>query len=111
MKFEELSNEELVFVSVLIQDMLTSYEKAIKKKGIGYIVDSPLGKVHLFKEFSKEELDILSNSDKVRIFRSITDKLNPIVDLIIDNDPGLLTDVEDILELDITEDEDQEEDL
>jgi len=108
MKFQELTNEEIVFVSTLLGDMLREYEKHLEEGGLSYIVDSPFGKVHLFKEFSSEELEKIDKSDRVRLFRSVSDKMTPIVDLIVDNDPGLLTSVEQMLQINVNDSEEED---
>jgi hypothetical protein len=97
MKFNELSNEELVFASILMKDMILAYDDVLEAGGLQHILDSPLGKVHIFKELSTEERDQLETSDKLRILRSITNKLKPIVELILDADPNMETELEEIL--------------
>lgn len=109
MKFNELTNEELVYTYIVLGDILAGYEETLSERGIKCTVDSPIGTVHLFKEFTDEEFEELDSSDRVRLFRSITEKLKPIVDLIKEGDPDLVDKVEAIL--DMEEDEEQEEDL
>ena len=97
MKFKELSNEELVFLSLLIKDAVMAYDDVLEAGGIEHIVDSPLGKVHIFKELTDEERTQLEASERLRIFRSITSKLSPIVELILDSNPEMEVEIEDIL--------------
>ena len=107
MKFNELSNEEIVFTSLLLRDMILAYDEVLKAGGLQHVLDSPLGKVHIFKELTTEERDQLETSDKLRILRSITNKLHPIVDLILDVDPNIETELEEIIfGVDGEEDED-----
>jgi hypothetical protein len=90
MKIQELNNEEVVFTYVLLKDMLDEYDKIIDEGGISYVADSPFGSIGLFKEFSDEEHDKLSGSEKVRLFRSMTSKLGPIYDLIAETNISLV---------------------
>lgn len=109
MKFDELNNEELVFIYLLTSDMLKSYEKVLEDKGIYHEVESPMGKLKVFQEFTDEDMEKLNNSYKVKIFKSITSKLTPIVELIADADPDFIDTVE--AQIFPTKDESQEEDL
>ena len=111
MKFNELSNEEIVFIQRLIGDLLSVYDKIIDAGGASYNVDTPLGKIEVFKPIPQVELDEIVTSDKVRLFNSINNKLSPIVDLIGDVDPGLIDLINTILHLKEPEDEDQKENL
>lgn len=97
MKFNELDNEEIVFIHTLLGDMLSAYDTVIKEKGMFHYVDSPLGKLKIFQEIDEEGIAKLNASDKLRLFRSITSKLYPIIELIADSQPELIDNVEAIL--------------
>jgi hypothetical protein len=97
MKFNELSNEEIVFTSILLKDMTSAYYDVLEAGGLEHVMDSPLGKVHIFKELTSEEKDQLQTSDKLRILRSIIDKLDPIVELILDSEPAMENELEEII--------------
>ena len=115
MTIEELSNEELTFIYVLVKEGLDVYTGYLKEQGVSFVVDSPIGKVKIFKEFSEEEMEDIANSEKYQLMMSITAKLTPIVELISDANPELLERIETALHIEPTdeeeEDEDQEEDL
>ena len=108
MKFNELSNEEIVFTSILYKDMLSAYDNVIKAGGLEHVMDSPLGKVHIFKELTPEDKEKLESSGKLKILRSVIGKLQPIVELILDSNPEMETELETVLfgEDDGEEDED-----
>tara|TARA_R110000868_G_scaffold283543_4_gene543971 strand:+ start:450 stop:791 length:342 start_codon:yes stop_codon:yes gene_type:complete len=97
MKFNELSNEELVFTSLLMKDMIFSYTDIIEAGGLQHAMYSPLGKVLIFKKLSIEEQSKLETSDKLKILKSITNKLKPIVELILDSKPNMEAELEEIL--------------
>ena len=111
MKFNELSNKELVFTSIIYKDMLSVYEKALDAGGIEHVLDSPLGKVHIFKEFTSEEIETLEDSPKLKMLRSVVGKLEPIVDLILDSNPEMENELELILFGEATYDGEEDEDL
>ena len=103
MKFDELNNEEIVFVYCLMKDGLDTFNSYIDKRGVDYIVDSPMGKVKLFKEFTQEELDGIVASDKYKLFSSVVSKYTPIVELIADAEPDLIDRVDKILQINQSE--------
>lgn len=82
MKFDELSPEEISFIYLLTDDMLESFNDVLSKGGISYVMDSPLGKVEIFKEFSPDDLNAIKSSLKVELLTSINKKFAPIVELI-----------------------------
>jgi len=82
MTFEELSPEEISFIYLLTDDMLESFNEVLHKGGISYVMDSPLGKVEIFKEFTPDDLRAIKSSLKVELLTSISKKLSPIVELI-----------------------------
>jgi hypothetical protein len=93
MTIQELNNEEVVFTYLLLKDMLDEYDKIITEGGISYVADSPFGSIGLFKEFSDEEHNKLSGSEKIRLFRSVTSKLLPVYDLIAETDSKLVNNI------------------
>jgi len=97
MKFNELSNEEIVFTSILYRDMLMAYENVIEAGGLEHVMESPLGKVHIFKELTPEDKDKLESSEKLKLLRSLVGKLQPIVDLILDVNPEMESELETVL--------------
>lgn len=111
MRIQELSNEEVIFTYTLLKDMLDEYDKIIDEGGISYTADSPFGSIALFKEFSDEEHDKLSGSEKVRLFRSITSKLAPIYELIAETNSELVASITKELHVKGDSDESEAEDL
>ena len=110
MKFDQLDNEELVCFYLLMADGLDTFDSTIKEGGMSAIVDSPFGKVKVFKEFTANEIEEITSSDKYRLFKSIVTKLRPIVELIADSDPDLIDKTDKMLQINQWN-EDQEEDL
>jgi len=109
MKFDKLSNEEIAFIYLVIDDMLLSHSDIIDEGGITYVVDSPVGKIEIFKEFSKEDIEILSNSLKLKLLRQITGKFKPVIDLIEESNEEAINNVRDALFPIIDEDDSEEE--
>lgn len=97
MKFEELSNEEIIFIHLLTDEMLNAYKEVIEKGGMTYDLDSPIGEVELFKEFTEEELETIKTSKKVALLKSITDKFGPLTELIGDSDEEIIAEVREAL--------------
>jgi len=111
MKFNELSNEELIFLYLLIEDIHVGIEEVLKEGGVTHIMDSPFGKIKLFAPFSDKELVDLNESSKVLLTRSIRKKLKPIFDLIGDVNQDLIDRVRSSLFPKEKEDESEEEDM
>lgn len=88
MKFDELSNEEIVFIHLMVEDKLETLNEVLDKGGITYIMDSPLGKIELFGKFSEKELEDLREGVKYKLAKAITKKLEPIYDIIADTESG-----------------------
>lgn len=82
MTFDKLSNEEIAFIYLLADDMLEAFNEVVERNGVSYIVDSPLGKAEIFREFTPEEMETIKTSLKVELLTSITEKLSPVIDLI-----------------------------
>lgn len=111
MTFDQLSNEEIVFINALIGDMVKEFTDAIEAKGISCIVDSEWGRIKIFKEFGEEELEALINNDKLKISKSITKKFLPLVELIREGDPDLVESISAMVQTSPDKDEDQTEDM
>ena len=93
MKLNELSNEEIVFIHLMVEDRLETLNEVLDKGGITYIMDSPLGKVKLFGEFSVKELEDLRESIKYKLVNSIVKKLDPVYELIADGNQDIIDNV------------------
>ena len=57
MTFDKLSNEEIAFIYLLSEDMLDAFHEVVRNNGISHIMDSPLGRVEIFKEFTPVEIE------------------------------------------------------
>lgn len=108
MKFDELSPEEIAFIYLLSDDMLDAFNEIIDKGGISYVIDSPLGKVEIFKEFTPEDLDTLKSSVKLNLLTSITQKFKPVIDLISEDNSEIIEDVRQALFPEDDEEEDKD---
>ena len=111
MKFDELSPEEISFVYLLAEDMLDAFNEVLDNKGITYVMDSPLGKVEIFKEFSDDDLDTIKNSLKIQLLTSITTKFKPVIDLIGEENSDIIDNVREALFPKLDDDESKDEDL
>jgi Mg2+ and Co2+ transporter CorA len=97
MKFNELSPEEISFIYLVIDEMLDAYNEILDNKGLTFEVDSPIGKIEIFKELGSDELTELKSSIRIKLLRSITDKFSPIVDLIAEENADIIEEVRDAL--------------
>jgi hypothetical protein len=93
MKLNDLSNEEIVFIHLMVEDRLATLNEVLDKGGITYIMDSPLGKIELFGKFSEKELEDLEDSVKYKLANNIVKKLNPVYDLIADGNQDVIDNV------------------
>lgn len=109
MKLEKLSNEEIVFIYLLVEQMRKSFTDILNEGGLKYVVDSPLGEVEIFKEFTKEEVEELNSSLKLKLLCKITDKFKPVFDLIEESNEAAVIKVRDTLFP--VEEDDSEEDM
>ena len=90
MKLSNLSNEEIIFIHLMIEDRLETLNEVLDKGGITYIMDSPLGKVELFGKFTEKELQDTRESIKYKIANSIVEKLDPVYELIADGNNDII---------------------
>lgn len=111
MKFNELSNEELVFIYLLIEDLHEGIEEVLKDGGMTHEMDSPFGRIKLFAPFSDKELEDLNESPKVVLARSIRKKLEPVFNLISEADREVIDKVRESLFPKDLDDETEEEDM
>lgn len=109
MKLSDLSNEEIIFIHLMVEDRLDTLNEVLDKGGITYIMDSPLGKVSLFGEFSVKELENLRGSLKYKLAQSIIKKLNPVYELIGESNKDIIDNVRKSL-FPQPDDEEEEED-
>jgi hypothetical protein len=110
MKLSELSNEEIVFLYLLINDVSEQVEEVLEDGGLTYVMDSPLGKIQLFGAFTEKELEDLKESPKVLLSRSISEKLEPVFGLISEANQDVVDAVRDSL-FPKKENDQEEEDL
>lgn len=108
MKINELNNEEVLFINYILQQVLSGFNTLLEDKGIHETLDSQFGPVTIFKEFTEQELEKITTSDKLRIVKSITDKFGPISDMISESDPELHAKINNMLD---SEDESEDEDM
>lgn len=108
MKFDELSNEEIAFIYLLSDDMLDAFNEVVANGGVKYVMDSPLGKVEIFKEFSPGELEDLKKNLKVQLLTSITHKLAPVLELIGESNQEVIDKVRDALFPETEEEKDED---
>lgn len=111
MKIQDLSNEEVLLMYTLIEDILGDMNEIIRDKGVKHIVDSPVGKIALFMELEPSTVDEMKNGKKHQLLTSGIKKLAPIVEIINDSYPNLATEIEDILFPPNIKNEGPEEDL
>ena len=109
MNFEKLEPEEIVFIHLLVEDILDTVNENIEKGGVSYIVDSPLGKIEVFGQFTEEQMKEITESTKVRLVRSIYEKFLPVYELIGEEGQDIIDKVRD--ELFPKEDGEEEEDM
>jgi len=82
MTFDTLSNEEIAFIYLILEDQLDGFNEVAEDGGVTYIVDSPVGEITIFKEFTPEYLKKIREGIKVKLLTSIIDKFSPVYDLI-----------------------------
>ena len=109
MKLSDLSNEEIIFIHLMVENRLETLNEVLDKGGITYIMDSPLGKVELFGKFTEKELQDTRESIKYKLANSIVKKLDPVYELIADGNKDIIDGVRRSLFPQI-DDEDEKED-
>lgn len=112
MKFDVLSNEEIIFIYLIINDMTESINEIANTKGMEHYVNTPMGKFQIFMSLSDEDIEKLKEGLKYKLLNSINNKFEPIFSLIQESNPDLVKEVEEIIINNSTNiDEDEEEDL
>jgi len=111
MKIQDLSNEEVLLMYTLIEDILGDMNEIILNKGVKHVVDSPVGKLALFMQLEDEKVQEMKNGKKYKLLTSGIKKLVPVVEIINDSYPELSDKIYDILFPLNMDDEDQEENL
>ena len=94
-RFKGLSNEEIVYIYLYLNDKLSDYDEIINNNGVSHVIEGPLGKVGFFQEYNEEKINFLKNATKIKYMRNIVNKLKPIVEIISDAEPKLVNDIYD----------------
>ena len=97
MKFDALSNEEIIFIHLIVEDLLEGINTVLDNGGVSYIVDTPLGKVEVFGKFTDDQLKEMNESTKVELARSIYEKFKPVYQLIGEENQEAINKVRDEL--------------
>ena len=97
MKIQELSNEEVLLMYTLVEDILGDMNEIIRDKGVKHIVDSPVGKIALFMQLEEETVNEMKHGKKHQLLTASIKKLSPIVEIINDSYPALADEIHDIL--------------
>ncbi len=112
MKFDILSNEEIIFIYLIINEMAENINEIADTKGMEHFIDTPMGKFQIFMSLSDEDIEKLKEGLKYKLLNSINDKFEPIFSLIKESNPELVKEVEGIIINSSTDiDEGEEEDL
>jgi len=111
MKIQDLSNEEVLLMYTLIEDILGDMNEIIINKGVKHIVDSPVGKVSLFMQLEEEAVEEMKNGKKHKLLTNSIKKLSPVVDIINDSYPEMSNEIHKIIFPVNLNDENPEEDM
>lgn len=77
---------------------LDAYNRLLKEGGFYSTVGMSARRPEsIFDEFSKEELNNIENSEHYKYCKQIHDKLSPVVELIGDSFPTLISEIETLL--------------
>jgi hypothetical protein len=108
MKLNDLSNEEIVFIYMIMEDKIETLNEILDKGGITYVVDSPLGKIELFGKLNEKELQNIVESMKYKLANSIAEKLDPVYDLIAESNKNIIDDISESLFPKIDDDDEKD---
>jgi hypothetical protein len=101
MKFQELTNEEILFI-YLRQEKFIEVHKDLIRQG-EKLKSLPSRDLDATDEILIQSLAKMKNSEHIKILNDINSKLFPIVDLIQDSYPDLYNKIENIVEAPILE--------
>ena len=108
MKFQELTNEEIVFI-YLRQEKFIEVHNDLIKQGEELMQLSP-SELDMGDELLIKNLTRMKQSEHIKLLDSINNKLYPIVDLIEDADPRLYQRINDIIESPMMDSDEEEDD-
>jgi len=90
MNLNELSAEQIVFLSTINDTLVETYERVIRDKGITRNIEIPMiGSVKSFHSVSEEELAEIKANTRFICAKSVQDKLKPIADFIKEATPDI----------------------
>jgi|688.fasta_scaffold00850_6 hypothetical protein len=90
MNLNELSAEQIVFLSTINDTLVETYERVIRDKGITRSIEIPMiGSVKSFHSVSEEEIAEITVNKRYICAKSVQDKLKPIADFIKDATPDI----------------------
>ena len=93
MKLDDLSNEEIVFIHLLVENRLELLNTVLDKGGITFVLDSPLGRIEVFGQFTDQELKDIREGIKYKLATNVVNKLEPVYDLIADTNIDIINKV------------------
>ena len=90
MNLNELTAEQLVFLSTINDTLVDTYEQVIRNKGITRNIEIPMiGSVKSFHSISEEEIAEIKTNPRFICAKSVQDKLKPIADFIKEATPDI----------------------
>ncbi len=86
MKFEDLTNEELLTIYYRFKKHTEGVDKNLEKNMIVKSIDTPIGFANAITQIDEEQKQKIINSDYYKTSKSIVVKLQPLIELIEERD-------------------------
>jgi hypothetical protein len=96
MSYHNLTNEEIVFIYLFSKSIKDQYEKVFEKKVISQNIPTQFGTIEVDTEVPSEVISEMLETKHYILMRSLCSKLLPLYEIILDVEPEIVNQVEEI---------------
>jgi hypothetical protein len=109
MNLNQLTPEQLVFISTINDALVKSYDEVISSKGIMRTVELPMiGKMKSFTELTPEHIEEIKQNKRYNFGKSLQKVLHPVIDIIKESMPEMYETVVELTDMHETVEEDND---